>query len=127
VKVPKRVSKVLVDMTALQRLIGARQSGDANATGVPVPAAAPEPRRAADVMIHETISAIYDHAKAKGMQPPNLHDIAKHVLPRLGRQGLTATKTRIQTLAGDQRHAGRRRAVGSRVYGTLLPFSDLEI
>jgi hypothetical protein len=78
-------------------------------------------------MIHETISAIYDHAKAKGMKPPNLHDIAKHVLPRLERQGVTTTKTRIQELAGDQRYDGQRRKPGPRVYGSLLPFSDLEM
>jgi hypothetical protein len=49
------------------------------------------------------------------------------VLQRLERKGLTVTKTRIQTLAEDRRHAGRRRKAGPRVYGTLLPFSGLEM
>jgi hypothetical protein len=84
-------------------------------------------RRATDEQIHQVISAIYDYAEKQGMVRPNLHDIGKHVRPRLCRQGLIATSIRIQKLADDKRHAERRGAVGRRNYGSLLPFSDTEI
>ena len=58
-------------------------------TPASVPAAVPVLRKATDAKIHPTISAIYDHAKAQGMKPPNLNEIARHVLPRLRREGLT--------------------------------------
>jgi hypothetical protein len=128
VNVPRLVSNVLVDMTALRRLCTDwRQPGAADMVAAHLPEMVLELRKAADAKIHETISAIYDYAAAQGMKPPDLHDIAKHVLPRLNREGLTATGVRIQTLAGDKFHEGRRRAIGARIYGSLLPFSDPEI
>jgi hypothetical protein len=93
----------------------------------PSRASVTELRTATPANIHETISAIYAYATAQGMSPPNLHDIAKHVLRRLELNGMTATLVRIQGLADDQRHAGRRRKQGHRLYGTLLPFSDAEV
>ena len=83
-----------------------------------------ELRKATEPKIHETISAIYDYAVAQRMKPPNIHDIAKHVLRRLELEGLTATLVRIQDHAGAQRHADRRRKQGHRFYDTLLPFLD---
>lgn len=127
VNVPRVVTGVLVDTAALRRLIREWQSSDADVAAAPVPAAAPELRRALDDKIHETISAVYNDAETRNMKPPNLKQIAAPVRKLLERAGLMATNTRIQSLAEDDRHKRRRRRTGARVNGTLLPFSDPEM
>jgi hypothetical protein len=87
----------------------------------------PELRKASEARIHRTIEEVYDYAKSQGMKPPNVTEIGKPVQTRLRREGLAATETHIEKLAGDERHKSRRLPAGSRVYGSLLPFSDPEM
>jgi hypothetical protein len=49
------------------------------------------PPGASEVQIHQTITAVYDHAESQHMKPPNVKEIAPHVLTRLQREGWTAT------------------------------------
>jgi hypothetical protein len=85
------------------------------------------PPVASEAQIHQTITAVYDHAASQHMKPPNVKEIAPHVLTRLQREGWTATQAHIAQLAGDKRHRLRRLPAGPRVDGSFLPFLDLEM
>jgi hypothetical protein len=139
--VPLRATKVLVEMTALRRLVSKRIEQQAmggcsttwSADRQPVPIVTPSDssedptRQASHLEINSTITAVYDWASERGMKAPNVKEIADPVLRRLREKGKIATKTRVETLAGEPHHALRRRKAGPRVYASLLPFSDLEM
>ena len=84
-------------------------------------------RPASGERIHWAISRVYSHAKACGMKPPNLIEIARPVRQLLEREGLTATASRIQHFANEPRYQEQRLRPGPRVYDRLLPFSLPEI
>jgi hypothetical protein len=67
---------------------------------------------ASERRIHAAISRAYDEAEAAGSKPPNLKEIAAPVKATLNRAGYEASGGLIQKLAGDSRHAERRRAPG---------------
>jgi len=80
----------------------------------PSPEHSPEYRGALNAEIHEAIAAIYDERQAASLKPPNINEIARPVLERLHRLGLTASLRRIGGLADDDRYKVRRIASGKR-------------
>jgi hypothetical protein len=69
---------------------------------------------ASDEKIHEAIAAVYDKDVAAGRTPPNLKQTATPVLKQLAAWGLSTSGNRIETLAKDLRHSGKRGKVGKR-------------
>ena len=76
--------------------------------------AAPELKSPNDDRVHEAITAVYDECKMTGRKPPNTNEIGKPVLERLVADGYWTSKRRIQRLANDPRHNGRRGTTGVR-------------
>jgi hypothetical protein len=74
-----------------------------------------ELRRAADSMIHNAISKIYDEAKRTGRKPPNVKEIVAPVQDSLRDKGSEASGRRIQHLAEADQHKSRRRKPGATV------------
>jgi hypothetical protein len=70
---------------------------------------------APDPEIHEAITKAYDSAKKAGEKPPNVKQIAAPVQAILRNAGYQASGNRIQQLASDARHDGRRRKPGKTV------------
>jgi hypothetical protein len=95
-----------------------------SAAVVPV---ASRPSGASEAQINRTITAVYDYAESEHMKPPNVKEIAPHVLTRLQREGWTATQAHIAQLAGGEPHRLRRLPAGPRVNRSFLPFLDLEM
>jgi hypothetical protein len=75
-----------------------------------------EPRRSApDAEIHKAIKEAYDGAEAIGDKPPNLKEIIRPVQDLLQKNRYEASGRRIQALASDPQHDGRRRKPGVTV------------
>jgi hypothetical protein len=74
-----------------------------------------EPRSASDSMIHKIISASYDEAEKQGLKPPNVKEIVAPVQTMLRDKGYQASGRRIQELAQNGMHNGRRRKPGATV------------
>jgi hypothetical protein len=72
-------------------------------------------RRAPDSEIHKAIAEAYDSEETAGAKPSNLKQIAAPVKAILRKRGYEASGNRIQELAGDTRHVGRRRKRGVTV------------
>jgi hypothetical protein len=85
------------------------------------------PPGASEAKINRTITAVYDYAESEHMKPPNVKEIAPHVLTRLQREGWTATQAHITQLAGEEPHRLRRLPAGPRVNRSFLPFLDPEV
>jgi hypothetical protein len=66
-------------------------------------------------MVDEAISAVYDEAEELGAKPPNVNELVTPVQSKLRGKGLFAGKPLIQDLAGDLKHASRRRPIGARL------------
>ena len=119
------------DAAILRHASEVRRAGGRPATCAPVQEAvvpvASCPPGASEAQINRTITAVYDRAESQHMKPPNVKEIAAHVLTRLQREGWTATQAHIAQLAGDKRHRLRRLPAGPRVDGSFLPFLDLEM
>ena len=84
-------------------------------------------RRAPKATINLAVQRAYDHADANQMKPPNVREIAAPVQKLLAREGLVATDRAIQDVANGKQYRSRRRRLGSRLYNSLLPFSDQEM
>jgi hypothetical protein len=76
-------------------------------------------RRAPDASIHRAIAKEYDAAETTGLRPPNVKEIISPVQKRLELEGSEASGRRIQQLAGDPRHGGRRRKPGKTIASEL--------
>jgi hypothetical protein len=74
--------------------------------------AADQLKPAGDPKIDEAISAVYETAKGK---PPNLNELVAPVKDKLREQGLSASKERIQKIAGNPKHSSRRGKSGVTV------------
>ncbi len=79
--------------------------------------------RASTELVHDTIRAVYIHARNRGMKPPNLKEIANPVQQILHRDRYDATATRIQEIASEKPLAEFRGKTGQRVNRSFLPFS----
>jgi hypothetical protein len=62
--------------------------------------------------IDNAITAVYDEAEAQKKKAPNLNQVVAPVQRKLREQGLSASKSTIQKLAADAKHAKRRRKGG---------------
>jgi hypothetical protein len=116
----RRSSGLAVDQTPIAESPAA-DGADQNTNGSH--AITPVLVTATEALIHKAICAIYDHAAAKGMKPPNIKQIGNFGQELLRRCGRRAGVSQIQRLAQDPRYKGRRLKPGARVYGTFLPFS----
>jgi hypothetical protein len=70
-------------------------------------------RPAPDPIIHQTISEAYNIAEKSGLKPPNVKEIAIPVQKMLRDKGYQASGRRIQELAQNGMHNGRRRKPGA--------------
>ena len=80
-------------------------------------------RRADEKKIHETISALYNHAVKHQMKVPNVKETGDWTAQILALDGFTATKTKIMEISEKPEFKRRRGKAGPRLYGSLLPFS----
>jgi hypothetical protein len=117
----------LMPAGATPRAVSVADATNDEASALGLQADAEPLRPAPAAQIHWAISRVYTHAKAFGMKPPNLKEIARHVRQLLMRGGQTASASRVQQLAGEPRYQRQRLIRGPRVYGRLLPFSLPEI
>jgi hypothetical protein len=68
---------------------------------------------APDAVIEGVIAAVYDDAD-KGAPRPNINELPKAVLPRLGALGYRTSQRRIKRIGGAEKFASRRHVVGKR-------------